>query len=223
MKKHKTLPFLIIGAVLIVIGIIIAVSFTVTTKGMIPVEGKIIDLNGVIPMVFYQVDGNSYSTWMNAGSSGYQLRAPFQLLVDPADPTRVADPAGTRSIALILSGAGLLILAFSLLAQHLLNRSAQLATRLRTAGIRKTGTVTRVRQSHTDAIKGQFPWIVEAECEHPRTGETICLIDRLVWQTHLKAGDQVDVLFDPDNDNLYMMDIDSRPPTGPAVYTMLHP
>ncbi|MBR4082129.1 MAG: hypothetical protein IKK21_10135 [Clostridia bacterium] len=225
MKKRfsNTMPVLVIGALLIIASLIVVICYAVNSQGMVPVEGMIIDLRGLSPMVYYQMNGNHYSAWAGVGVPGYKLRARINILADPADPTRVINPAGTGFVACVLLGAGLLVVGFAFLAQYFITRTERRETRLRTVGVRKKGTVTRVYQDYRTSINGRSPWVVEAVCVHPRTGDKVGLINSQVWRTHLKAGDEVDVLFDPEDDNLHMMDIDCHKPPTTVVRTILHP
>lgn len=225
MKKRfsDTMPVLVIGALLIIASLIVVICYVVNTQGMVPAEGMIIDLSGLSPLVYYQMNGNNYSAWAGVGVPGYKLRARIGILVDPADPTRIAAPSGTGFVACVLLGAGLLVIGFGLLAQYFITRKERQETRLRTAGIREKGTVAHVYQDYRTSINGRSPWVVEAVCVHPRTGEKVGLINSQVWRTHLKAGDEVDVLFDPEDDDLYMMDIDCHKPPTTVVRTVFHP
>jgi len=70
-------------------------------------------------------------------------------------------------------------------------------------GVRVPATVTELRVDRTVRINGRSPLRLLVQAQHPFTGATKTLRGPRVWETTLNPGDQVEVLFDPQDEKKY--------------------
>lgn len=86
-------------------------------------------------------------------------------------------------------------------------RQRRLHEELLRFGTRVTGTVTDIRADHTVRVNGRSPLRLSVQAQHPYTGEMKELRGPLVWDTALSTGDAVEVLFDPQDEKRYAVEL----------------
>lgn len=74
-------------------------------------------------------------------------------------------------------------------------------------GTRTTGKVTDVAIDRHYQINGRHPLRIMVQAMNPHTGELKTLRGPMVWTTTLSAGDAVDVLFDPQDEKKYIVEL----------------
>ena len=213
MKKVRlmlTLIFGLMGILFMLTGGGIGTATSVNGRDMVPVDGTIVSLSSNKPLILYEVDGETYYRQGNVSSSTFRVGDPYRLLVNPEDPNHTIDPVAGGALTTVFSCVGGALVLAAIFIHVLMKRSENRLHMLRTCGTRQQGTVTRVHQNFSVRINGRSPWIVVAECPHPQTGETVTVKSTMIWETSLQPGDPVDVLFDPMNDSVRMVDLEDK-------------
>ncbi|MBR4080266.1 MAG: hypothetical protein IKK21_00600 [Clostridia bacterium] len=212
MKKVRlllTLIFGLMGLLFLLTGGGIGTAMSINSEGMVPVEGVIVAMNDDMPLILYEVDGQTYYRQSNVSSSTFRVGNTYELMMDPADPSRTIDP-GARVLTLVFCCVGGVMLLAAVIIHVLMKRRENRLDILRSCGLRQQGTVTRVHLNYSVRVNGRSPWVVEAQCMHPRTRETVTVKNSAVWETSLQPGDPVDVLFDPMDDGFYALDLEDK-------------
>ena len=80
-------------------------------------------------------------------------------------------------------------------------------SRLLGYGTRVQGEVTAVERNTLVRFNRQNPWRVKVRVVHPITGEEITVRSHSLLSCAYKAGDKVEVLFDPMNEKKYAVDV----------------
>lgn len=199
MRRILTLVFGLIGLVFMIVCIGLEAWSAGVTAGMQKIGGVIAALHDGTPTVEYTVDGQTYQLTSSTSSTAYRLGADYEVMFDPADPARSFDP-GVRIISVIFGGLGLVMLGVAGACHVLLIRRERQLDLLRACGLRQEGVVSRVYRNHSVRVNGHSPFVVEAECLHPRTREKVTAKSPWLWETCLQPGDRITVLIDPMTD-----------------------
>lgn len=206
MRRILTLVFGLIGLVFMIVSVGLEAHSASVTAGMQKIGGVIAELHGGKPTVEYTVDGQTYQLTSGTSSTGYRLGADYEVMFDPADPARNFDP-GIRIISVVFGGLGLVMMGVAAACHVLLGRREKQLDLLRACGLRQEGVVSRVYRNHSVRVNGHSPFVVEAECLHPRTREKITAKSPWLWETRLQPGDRITVLIDPMTDRC-MVDVE---------------
>lgn len=212
MKKVRLILALfygILGLAFLLGGTVIEVRNHAQTQNMIAVEGTIVAIHDNVPTIVYHVNGEPYSTRSNVASALYHVGDTYRVLTDPDNPAQAIDP-GAQLLTRLLFGIGGVLLLGALLTHLFSRRNQERLAILRASGIRRQGTVTQVCKNYDIDVNNHHPWEVTATCVHPRTGETVTAYEPAVWKTTLQPGDSIDVLFDPIDDKVFMLDIEEK-------------
>jgi len=205
-RRVLVIIFGLIGIAFLVAGLAMHVWYSDAAEGMVPVTGKIVELNRYNPAVEYEFDGKTYRVYANSSSSSDYVGKEYRLMVDPEHPELAEDPV-LQLLSMIFAAIGLVMAGIAILCHVLMRRVEKKAEELLGFGTRVMGTVSQVYQNRNVRLNGRSPWIVEVECYHPQTQERIFARSHSVWHTSLQPGDSADVLFDPYNQKKYVVDV----------------
>ena len=204
-RRILVLTFSLIGVIFLLTGLGVGAWLHQASAGMMAVTGTIADFSGSKPVMRYTVDGAEYQARGSVSSTSQRLGDNYPLLVDPADPARVADP-GLRILVWVFGGLGAVMLLSAGGIQLVMSARERRREELLGYGRRVSATVTAVRENRSVSVGRRHPLVVEAQCAHPLTGESVTL-RATVWQTALQSGDPVDALFDPVDEKKYALDL----------------
>lgn len=110
------------------------------------------------------------------------------------------DELALPMVGLVFAPIGLIFAVIGVILLLVGRRQGRLREELLRFGVREKGVVTDIRIDHTYRVNGRSPLRIMVEAKHPFTGETKTLRAPLVWDTTLSTGDQVEVLFDPQDE-----------------------
>lgn len=177
------------------------------SAGMVEVTGTIIsqDREGY-PTVAYDWEGFTYSKHFNARSSSERIGDAYPLMIDPADPVHVLNPA-LNILTLVFGIIGGTFIAVALILMGISSRSRRRYEDLLARGQRVSVTVTDVTDNPYIAVNNRHPVNLHAECRNPITGQTMQLKSQNLFDRALYPGMQVDVLFDPNDPEKYIFDV----------------
>ncbi|MBR4080267.1 MAG: hypothetical protein IKK21_00605 [Clostridia bacterium] len=169
--------------------------------------------------------GISIEYWVNDSGYIFEPRVPFAtlwqgrtftMMVDPKDPYRFINPV-VQGRALAFAGLCIIFVMVGISVFVMTKRAKQRFRMLRTHGVCRQGIVKSVQMdlltsTRTGRGLGHYnrlhPWFVTVECRHPRTQKMITVKSDLVMMIKLRVGDQVDVLFDPSDDSIAVVDVE---------------
>lgn len=114
-------------------------------------------------------------------------------------------------VGLVFAGVGGLFLIIGVVMLLQTRRQRRLHEELLRFGTRVTGTVTDIRIDPTVRVNGVHPLRLIVQAQHPHTGEMKTLRGPRVWNTSLATGDAIDVLFDPQDEKRYTVELPGEP------------
>lgn len=195
--------FLAIGLVFLAVTGILGIVTQRDSADMIEVTGTIVQLRGSKPTVEYSLNGQSYSCYPSVKSTTFRLGAPYKLMVDPSDPWRYTDITVIPIFGLI----GGVFTVVAVIIGVILRRQAARREELLAIGRRVSAVITDVRIQHSVTVNGRHPVYAVAECTHPYTGQTTEVKSPSVFRRDLTSGQALDVYFDPNDPDKYLVDL----------------
>ena len=110
-------------------------------------------------------------------------------------------------IGVVFTALGALFVIMGLVFLWVVRRQRLLREELLRFGTRVTGTVSDIRIDRSVRVNGVSPLRLFVTAQHPYTGETMQLRGPSVWNTPLTTGDPIDVLFDPQDEKKYVVEL----------------
>lgn len=193
MKGNKTemlmwIIFALMGGVFLVIG-------TIASIGMFDYEGKIEttgvitsvdtyrdsdgDIHGTV-FVKYDVDGNTYESWLNSYSSDFYEGKKIKIYYDEANP----DEIGMKSmdfIFLIFPGMGLLFFLIGGIGIGVKINGKRSERKLKLYGRKVYAEYTQTILNTSYAVNGRNPYNIICTWDNPEDGQKYILKSKNLW------------------------------------------
>ena len=76
-----------------------------------------------------------------------------------------------------------------------------------TYGQKVRAQVCEIKEVTTVNMNRKHPWVIQARCRHPQTGEEVTLKSHMLWKLNVGVGDTVTIAFDPYKERRYAFEL----------------
>lgn len=215
MKKGKLIEKIFaicfggVGALIFVIGIILAINSLKFINGADEVRGLVTYADNGTD-VTYTYNGKEYESHSSVYSSGIREGDRVKIYVDRENPRRIEIAEVIFLPTLILCIIGLPFLLVGIGFMIALVRSGNKKKKLMANGKKLYTEVTGGSQNFNYTVNGRHPYKLECQYTDPYTGAVYLYSSGNVWiDPNLYIGRQVAVYVDPADFSKYYVDVDS--------------
>ena len=227
--KIVCVVFTVVGAILLVIGLIQILQTQIFLDESLETKGVVIDLHWKYDSegsafaypVFQFVDertGEEITVVSTQGSNppSYSIGQEVYILYDPQNPHSAVIKSfwNIWFMSIILTSLGCIFLSVGLIPFGFAVRRRRTVEYLKTQGEIVHGKVSGIYMDTSLRVQGEHPWRITVQWMNPASGKVHIFKSDHIWYNSsdfIKIGDEIEIRIDPKNPKKHWMNIDHLP------------